>query len=144
MLITGKGNNVLDAQLLARLGGERMDGGTISKAEVQDSIDSIKEDLKDSFTTSTRGLARAEKAIVNTLNLAIKSNWIRGGQANDILDAFMKGKDEGSLSDTIKDVRSEVRSYQRSNRSSYGSYRSACGYSSSRSYSSCGSRSYGT
>lgn len=122
MKIVGKGNSVIDADLLARLAVDKQSGATISKAEASKAIASVKAELKDDFETSTRGLARAEQAISNTLTLALKSGWLRAGSAADVLKAFVDGEGKGSLSATVKDVRESVKTSRPSRGTSYGGY----------------------
>jgi hypothetical protein len=122
MKIVGKGSSVIDADLLARLAVDRQSGSTISKAEADKAIASVKAELKDDFETSTRGLGRAEKAISNTLALALKSGWLRAGSAAEVLKAFVDGDGKGSLSATVKDVRDSVKSSRPSRGTSYGGY----------------------
>lgn len=117
MKIVGKSNKVLDADLLARL-AQASDHG-VSKAEVQSAIKSTRSELKDQFDTSTRGLDRAAKAVSNTLELAIKSGWINSGASTKVVDAFLKGSSDGSLKDTLGDIRDAVKQ-SRTGGTSYG------------------------
>jgi hypothetical protein len=139
MNIVGKGKKVIDADLLARLAVNQQSGATISKAEVSSAIESAKSDLQDEFawSNSSRGLTAATRAIANTLELAVKSGWVRGGSAKDLIEAFVGGENDGSLADLTKDIKNEIRS----NRRGSGGYG---GRVSGGSYGGYSSRHYGT
>ncbi|MEW5855390.1 MAG: hypothetical protein AB2A00_41835 [Myxococcota bacterium] len=121
MKIVGSGTKTIDADLLAKLALDRASGGSISKAEVDKTLKSVRKELKDEFESSTRGLDRASTAVANTLELAVKSGWIKGGASQDAVKEFLKGDDAGSLKATVADIRADVKS-TRSGGSSYGGY----------------------
>ncbi|MFH1810332.1 MAG: hypothetical protein ABIJ09_16420 [Pseudomonadota bacterium] len=122
MKIVGKGNKVIDADLLARLAVDKQSGSTVSKAEAEKAIKSITTELKDDFETSTRGLARAEQAVTNTLSLALTSGWLRSGSAANVIKAFLDGTGKGSLSEAVKNVRDSVRTSRPPRGRTYGGY----------------------
>jgi hypothetical protein len=136
MNIVGKGNKVIDADLLARLAVNQQSGATVSKAEVTSAIQSATSDLKDEFawSDSSRGLTKASRAIANTLELAIDSGWVRGGSAKDLINAFLDGDGEGSMTDVTNDIKNEVRKNRGSGGASYGGRSSGSSYGGYSSY----------
>jgi hypothetical protein len=139
MNIVGKGKKVMDADLLARLAVDTQSGGTVSKAEVKKAIDGAVRELKDEFAwrDSSRGITRARDAIANTFQFAIDKGFVRGGSAKDMIEAFLDGSGKTNLAEVKKDIESEIRS----NRSSGGGYG---GSSSSVSYGGGSYSHYGT
>ena len=131
MRIVGKGKNVYDADLMVRLALDsgKNSGNTISKKEAEAAVKQAVHDLKDEFiySDSTRGLTRAARAITNTLNRAIKDGWVRPGKARDIILEFLNGTDEGSLKESIGDIKYEV-AQNRNPTTSYGGYSGSVSY----------------
>jgi hypothetical protein len=111
MNIVGKGKKVIDADLLSRLAVNAQTGNTVSKAELQSAIKDVRADLKDqfSYSDSTRGLTRMKDAVANTLELAIKSGWVRSGSAQSVIKEFLEGSGKGSLEQLAKDIKAEVK-----------------------------------
>ena len=124
MHIQKKGSLILDTDLLERLAFKQGSGSTISKKEAQTEINKVKRELKSTYkyTTSKASFARAEKAIANTFNLAIKSGWVKGTTAKSAITEFIKGDDHAGLKCTLEGIREDARS-KPSPRSSYSSYR---------------------
>lgn len=131
MNIVGKGKKVIDADLLARLAVNGQSGGTVSQAEVKTAIKAATADLKDEFASgsSTRGLARASDAVANTLELAVKSGWVKGGSAQSLIREYLDGAGKGSLSDVMKDIRADVRDNRGGGSVGYGGRSSSVSYS---------------
>lgn len=122
MNIKGRGNKALDLDLLGQLALRQQSGNTISKKEVQDVISDLKSELQDEFSYSSRGLARAERAIGNTFKLALESGWVRGESASRLIEEFVGAGDEsGSLDDLVSEIRADNR--RQPSRTSYSSYR---------------------
>lgn len=123
MNIVGKGNNVIDSELLSRLAVDQTSGSSISKKELQKQFKKIKSELKDEYLYSTRGLSRAERAIANTFSLAVKSGWLRAGASVKLVNEFLKGSDDDGLKHIVDDVKEHVKSHRTSSRGSgYGGY----------------------
>lgn len=129
MNIVGKGKNVIDANLLARLAVDTKSGGTVSKAEVGAAIKSAVAELKDEFGSrdSSRGLTRARDAIANTFQFALDKGFVRNGSAKDMIEAFLDGSGKTNLADLKKEIESDIRS-NRPSGGSYGGSRSSVSY----------------
>jgi hypothetical protein len=111
MKITGTGKSAIDADLLARLAVARGSGASITKTELNSAIRATKSDMRSDFSSSASGLDRAAKAVANTLELAVKSGWVKSGATADAIDAFIKGADKDGLKALVKDIRADVRTY---------------------------------
>lgn len=111
MKITGSGKSAIDADLLARLAVARGSGASITKTELQSAIKSAKSEMRSDFSSSAAGLDKAAKAVANTLELAVKSGWIKSGATIDAVDAFVKGTEASGLKALVKEIRADVRSY---------------------------------
>jgi hypothetical protein len=111
MKIVGSGNKVLDKDLLTKLAVSQKSSNTISKAEAQNAVSAARTALKDEFAgaTSSSGMARAEKAITNTLKLAIESGWVKSGASKEVITAFLEGTGKGSLSATVADIKADIK-----------------------------------
>lgn len=119
MKIVGTGSKVIDADLLARLATDRSSGGSVSTAELQKTLKSVRTELKDQFDTSTRGLDRAALAVSNTLELAIDSGWIKAGSTQKAVEAFLEGPAKGSMKETLAAIREDVKN-SRTGGTTYG------------------------
>lgn len=111
MKITGTGASAIDADLLARLAVARGSGGSITKTELTSAITKTKSEMRSDFSSSTSGLDKASKAVANTLELAVKSGWIKSGATVDAIEAFVKGSDAKGLKALVADIRADVRTY---------------------------------
>lgn len=112
MKIVGSGTKVLDADLLGKLAVSQQSGNTVSKPEVAAAIKSAVADLKDKFEsrTSSAGLTQGQTAIANTLQLAVDSGWVKAGTSKDLIAGFLTGTKAGSLSATVEDLKTEIKS----------------------------------
>ena len=114
MNIIGKGKRgVMDVDLLGKLAqaANSKSGTTISKKEAGEIIKKTVDEFKSSWdgAESTRGLTRQGDAIRNTLNFALQKGFVRGGAAQDIIEAFIEGDKDGSLNDVMDDIRADAR-----------------------------------
>ncbi|HAA57921.1 MAG TPA: hypothetical protein DCE42_24365 [Myxococcales bacterium] len=120
MNIKGKGDNAIATNLLADLAVGAQSGNTLSISETEAAIGTARQELKDEFVSSSRGLANAERAVKNTFKLALESGWVRGEKAAAMIEEFL-GEGPDSLDDVVSDIRKEVRS-RRPSRGGYSSY----------------------
>ena len=111
MKITGTGKSAIDADLLARLAVARGSGSSITKTELNSAIRATKSEMRSDFSGSSSGLERAAKAVANTLELAVKSGWVKSGATADAIDAFTKGTDPKGLKALVIKIRADVGTY---------------------------------
>ena len=111
MKITGTGKSAIDADLLARLAVARGSGASITKTELNSAIRATKSEMRSDFSSSATGIDRAAKAVANTLELAVKSGWVKSGATADAIEAFVKGSETTGLKALVKDIRKDVGSY---------------------------------
>jgi hypothetical protein len=130
MKIVGSGNKVLDKDLLSKLAVSQKSNNNINQTEVKSAVAAARSALKDEFSgaTSSAGMARAEKAITNTLKLAIESGWVKSGASKEIISAFLEGTGKGSLSATVADIKADIKSAAKPS-TNYGGRTSTVTYS---------------
>lgn len=130
MKIVGSGNKVLDKDLLSKLAVSQKSNNNINQTEAKNAVSAARTALKDEFAgaTSSAGMARAEKAIANTLKLAIESGWVKSGASKEILNAFLEGTGKGSLSATVADIKADIKKSSRGG-TNYGGRTSTVTYS---------------
>jgi hypothetical protein len=120
MKIKGGYKNEIATELLSDLALRQKSGKTISKSEVKEALAEIKAELQDEFSHSSRGLARAERAIGNTLKLALESGWVKGESAASMIEDFLTEGTDGGLDELVADIRKD--NSRRPSRTSYSGY----------------------
>lgn len=109
MKIKGAYQKEIATDVLADLALKQQSGKTISQTEVKEVLAEIKAELKDEFSHSSRGLARAERAIGNTLKLALESGWVQGEKAAQMIEDFLGESVDGGLDELVSDIRKDNR-----------------------------------
>jgi hypothetical protein len=109
MRIIGSKKNVLDADLLERLAKSKMSPTGVTLAEAQKHIAAVRRELKDEFSSTTRGLTAAQLAVENTLKLAITSGWVKPGAAKTAINTFLAAKSANGLDAVVTKIREELK-----------------------------------
>jgi hypothetical protein len=109
MRIVGSKKNVLDADLLERLAKSKMSPTGITPAEAQKHVAATRRDLKDEFSSSTRGLAQAQTAVENTLRLALDSGWVNRGDAKRAIETFLSASAKDGLKATVDKIKDSLK-----------------------------------
>ena len=109
MRIVGSKKNVLDADLLERLAKSKMSPTGVTLAEAQKHIAAVRRELKDEFSSSSRGLTAAQLAVENTLKLALSSGWVKAGSAKTAINTFLAAGSKNGLDATVAKIREDLK-----------------------------------
>jgi hypothetical protein len=109
MRIVGSKNNVIDADLLERLAKSKMSPSGVSVTEARRHVAAARRELKDEFSSSTRGLAQAQQAIENTIKLALSSGWVNKGEAKKVLNTFLSATAKDGLQAVTDKIRDDLK-----------------------------------